>query len=309
MWSHHSHSGQYCNHAQDSLEDIVLEAIRMGFTKFALTEHMHRQNEADLYPDELEKGIALDSLERLFAAYFIHARDIKSKYKHKIEIFVGFEIEYIRLESLDFIKSIIETFCPDFIVGSIHHVGGIPIDYNQELWTKAMQKAGGSEEMLYAQYFDEQFSILQELRPAVVGHFDLIRLFAPDSKVDFQQWPVVWQKITRNISFISDYEGLVEINSSSLRKGWDEPYPRRDIAQLVISCRGRFTLSDDCHSIAHVGLNYHKVKDYVQSLGISELYCLNTDENGQLEKQRVALSERWWKNDFWTRAKTKSSLK
>ncbi|OLL21949.1 putative histidinol-phosphatase [Neolecta irregularis DAH-3] len=274
MWSHHSHSGQYCQHAQDSLEDI--------------------------------KGITIDDLERQFTAYFVHAHGIKSRYKNKIEIFVGFEIDYIRPESLDFIKLTIKKFRPDFIVGSIHHVEGIPIDFNQELWTRAREKAGGSEEILYAHYFDDQFSMLQELRPAVVGHFDLIRLFAPNSKIDFQQWPVVWEKIIRNISFISDYGGLVEINSSSLRKDWDEPYPRRDIAQLIISCQGRFTLSDDSHSIAQVGLNYHKVRDYVQSLGISELYCLNTDADGELEKKRVFLSELWWANDFWTETKIKS---
>ena len=51
-YSHHSHSGQFCNHATDQLEKIVQEAIRQKMQVFALTEHMPRDQEEDLYPGE-----------------------------------------------------------------------------------------------------------------------------------------------------------------------------------------------------------------------------------------------------------------
>ena len=64
MQSHHSHSGgsnsqftadlvEFCTHAVDTLEDVILEAIRKGFDTFALTEHMPRDVPEDLYPEEV----------------------------------------------------------------------------------------------------------------------------------------------------------------------------------------------------------------------------------------------------------------
>lgn len=51
--SHHSHSGQFCRHAKDQLEDVVKEAIRQGFEVYGLTEHAPRYRVEDLYPEEV----------------------------------------------------------------------------------------------------------------------------------------------------------------------------------------------------------------------------------------------------------------
>lgn len=39
---------------------------------------------------------------------------------------------------------------------------------------------------------------------------------------------------------------------------------------------GRFTLSDDSHGVAQVGLNYNKVLGCIRKAGINELYFLAT---------------------------------
>ena len=51
--SNHSHSGQFCGHATDTLEEVIQEAISQKFKVFSLTEHMPRDAEADLYPEEV----------------------------------------------------------------------------------------------------------------------------------------------------------------------------------------------------------------------------------------------------------------
>jgi hypothetical protein len=53
-FSMHSHSGQFCpGHAKDSLEEIILRAISLKMHLLALTEHMPRDQDADLYPEEV----------------------------------------------------------------------------------------------------------------------------------------------------------------------------------------------------------------------------------------------------------------
>jgi histidinol-phosphatase (PHP family) len=45
---------------------------------------------------------------------------------------------------------------------------------------------------------------------------------------------------------------------------------------------GRFTLSDDAHAAAQVGLNYHRIVEYAESLGMTELYYLEKLPMGEI---------------------------
>lgn len=56
----HSHSGQFCpGHAADTLEEVILTAIAKGMQTFALTEHMPRDSDSDLYPEEVPSLLVL----------------------------------------------------------------------------------------------------------------------------------------------------------------------------------------------------------------------------------------------------------
>jgi histidinol-phosphatase (PHP family) len=54
-FSHHSHSGQFCNHASNTLAEMVEEAGRQEMRVFALTEHMPRDRIEDLYSEEVRR--------------------------------------------------------------------------------------------------------------------------------------------------------------------------------------------------------------------------------------------------------------
>lgn len=57
-YSHHSHSGQFCAHASNSLEEVIEAAIARGMKVFALTEHMPREQQ-DLYPEEVPVSVSI----------------------------------------------------------------------------------------------------------------------------------------------------------------------------------------------------------------------------------------------------------
>ena len=44
----------------------------------------------------------------------------------------------------------------DYLVGSVHHVGGVPIDFSEEMYLLAAEKAGGMDQ-LFCNYFDQQY--------------------------------------------------------------------------------------------------------------------------------------------------------
>lgn len=73
--------------------------------------------------------------------------------------------------------------------------------------------------------------MLQVLRPPIVGHFDLIRLLSDHRDLEFKAMEGVWERIERNLEFVASYGGILELNSSGLRKGLAEPYPCLPICQ------------------------------------------------------------------------------
>lgn len=229
-YSHHSHSGQFCGHAKDTLEEVIKAAIAKGFHTFALTEHIPRPHE-DFYPEEANKHTE-ESLAQLFEDFIVEAHRLRDIYSSDIYLPIGFESEYIRPSTLDIVKSILDKHKFDFFMGSVHHTHTLPIDFDRTTYEQAREKAGGTDEKLFEDYFDDQYEMLKALHPPVVGHLDLIRLLSDHRDADFKGMAGVWEKIQRNLEYIASYRGLLELNSAGLRKGLAEPYPCMPICQV-----------------------------------------------------------------------------
>ncbi|KOC09982.1 cell surface receptor/MFS transporter (FLVCR) [Aspergillus flavus AF70] len=283
-FSHHSHSGEFCpSHAQNTLEQVIQTAILQGMEVFCLSEHMPRSSD-ELYEEEIEAGVTSSSMISNEAKYFMTAIQLRKKYASQIKILVGFESEWIRSDtSLRLIHDSLSRHPFEFFVGSVHHLHGIPIDWSRKLYSKAREVSGGTDERIFEDYFDVQFEMLQNLKPMIVGHFDLIRLHSDNPNASdggFRRWTGVWQRVARNLRYISSYGGLLELNSAALRKGLEMPYPAAEVCQEFLALDGRFCLSDDSHGIAHVGAMYQEMLKYVEEQGIQKLYFLELAPDG-----------------------------
>ncbi|CBX90670.1 similar to histidinol-phosphatase [Plenodomus lingam JN3] len=281
-YSHHSHSGQFCAHAKNTLEEVVQAAITKGFHTFALTEHIPRLRE-DFYPEEEAKHTETSLIE-LFEEFVAEAHRLRDVYSDEIQILIGFESEFIRPSTLEGIQSILQRHTFDFFMGSVHHTHTIPIDFDRALYEKARDVAGGTDERLFEDYFDLQYDMLQALQPPVVGHFDLIRLFSDHRDVGFEGMARVWEKIQRNLEYVAAYGGLLELNSSGLRKGLAEPYPCRSICQAFLRLQGGFVMSDDSHGVDQIGTNYQPLLAFIQQTGIERIHV--ADRNGERQRTR-----------------------
>ncbi|KAI1161083.1 histidinol-phosphatase [Nemania serpens] len=317
----HSHSGQFCpGHAKDQLEDIVKHAISLGYTTMGLTEHMPRTALEDLYPEELDEPEAsLAVLAPRHAAYLEEAQRLQALYAPQISLLIGFEGEWMRPAYQSVVAELASDPAIDYFIGSLHHVNGVPIDYDKDYYARAMASVDvgatltngtashgtsadattttttvepgrgdkivgdveAREEAMYERYYDQQYEMLVALRPRVVGHFDLIRLMSVDPGRDVRRWRGVWERIERNLAFVASYSGWLECNSSALRKGLAEPYPCRVIAEKWLSLGGKFTLSDDSHGIAQVGTNFERALAFLSSLDVTTLWTLRREPQHQ----------------------------
>ena len=161
-------------------------------------------------------------------------------------------------------KQLIAETRPDYIVGSVHHVGDIGIDETPALYAAATQKAGGLE-ALYCQYFDAQYTMMQDLLPAVVGHFDLIRIFDPDYLNTLEQ-PEVWGRIERNLAFLVREGLIMDFNLRGFDKS-TEQYPSNPVLRRALELGVAIVPGDDSHGVSSVGRNYDKGVALLAGLG------------------------------------------
>ncbi|CAI4210558.1 unnamed protein product [Parascedosporium putredinis] len=289
----HSHSGQFCpGHAKDTLEEVIQLAVAAGFKTIGLTEHMPRYAKEDLYPEELKTDPEVSSPSfPLHQAYLVEASRLQAKYASQIHILIAFEGEFIRPSYGPAILSLADPLVypqVDYFIGSLHHVGGLPIDYDRDTYLRARSSyvaslasadpnpdpARDPEDLFHERYYDEQHDMLLALRPRVVGHFDLIRLLSDDPARDPSLRPGIWSRILRNLRVAVQAGAWLECNTSALRKGLAEPYPAAPVARAYLEMGGRFTFSDDSHGIAQIATNYPRGLDYLESLGVTEVWTL-----------------------------------
>lgn len=336
-YSHHSHSGSFCKHAHDTLDSVVKTAEDNRFRVFCLTEHVPRLTSEYLYPEEVELKMTPESLMDQFQNYVVSARAHQKRMNSntdptKTKLLVGFESEGgINEEHLNMCLQLRKEIDADLIVGSVHHVNGTDIDFDQQTWDRAVEECDGIRG-LYREYFKLVNNMIVKLKPEVVAHFDLIRLFAnteieienvENGEIKFQNvkvtqeeklgitieedWPDVWALIEQSVDLIVELGLTVELNSSAIRKGWETPYPKDDIMKLMISRGVKFVLSDDSHGDDQVGLNYQIVLDYIKRMGIEQIWYYDLEEinNSSIRggKGKVALRstsvKELVKEDFW----------
>lgn len=261
---HGGHSGQYCSHARDLLEDIILRYIELGFAKVGITEHVPPVNDRLLYPDEQKLNLTFDDLNIRFQNYFKEIKALKKKYASKIKIFAGMETETYT-GYVDHIQNLIAKFQPDYIVGSVHHIHDVCFDYSMEAYEQVAVGCG-SHEAMYETYFDLQYEMIKALKPFVVGHFDLIRIYDEDYKKRLLL-PKINQKIKRNLALIKSLNLVMDFNLRPLAKGRKEPYITGSILKKVKEMGIRAVPGDDSHGVNEAGGHVEAAVDILKANG------------------------------------------
>lgn len=197
----------------------------------------------------LKSEVSLDELHDTFCAFVKEARRLQAVYADKISLLVGLETEFITKDDPDRLLQLVSDFGGvDYIVGSVHHVNGLPIDFDEGTFRRALDScipdsgpgAGATAaddeskwEHLMLDYLEAQYALMTRVRPQVIGHFDLCRLYRPS--YSFAERPAVWALVERNVKYAVSYGALFEANAAAFRKGWETAYPGPDVAEVRCS--------------------------------------------------------------------------
>lgn len=282
---HGGHSGQFCRHAKGALEAVVLRAIEAGFTHYGLSEHSPRYRREDLLVGE--EDLSPEDLATTFEAYVAQARELREQVAGKLDLLVGFETE--RLPPEDWFGRMSELrarFQPDYIVGSVHDVDGLVIDYTPEATRKVAEAKGGMES-LQLKYFDAVKDLVSALRPEVVGHIDLIRKFdGPEPSFS----PAVYRRIDDALEAVRSVGGVLEVNCATHRRGLGPVYPLPPILERARSMGIGVTLGDDGHGAHDVGVGLDASMRAIAAAGYREVHYLAKPRD-QVELRSAPIDE------------------
>ena len=284
---HGGHSGSFCEHARGDLRDVVEAAVAAGFRTFGLSEHAPRTEEQFVYPSEAAKGYDVARLRADFDAYARLAVDLVDEYAGRIELLRGFEAEVVpaaryREEML----SLRERHGFDYVVGSVHYVGEISIDGPRPDFERALASRGGLEP-LAIDYYRTLAQMVDDLRPEVVGHLDLLRKNAGED-------PVLESAPVRRAAFealdaVRDCGAILDVNTAALRKRLETPYPAPWLVDEAARRGIGLCFGDDSHGPGDVGAGLDEARRYLRGLGVTTITAL-TKRDGELAKVSVPLA-------------------
>lgn len=303
-FSHHSHSKTFISHGSGPLDEVIKNVLAKKFHTFCFTEHMPRLSSKYLYPEEIADKQDTSFLKTQFETYLKTVLDVKANQGDLgTNFIIGTECECVDTKHIKYAKEMFDSIYKgklQYLLGSVHHVNSLDIDYDVETYDKSILASSNSFLQFLKSYFDLQYEMLTTLNPKIIGHFDLPSLFLNQTELvinkstgkiiddymeskkeyaihikdysidDFvfdiykdQLLPLV----ERNFSYIIEHNFALEINTSGLRKGLKYPYPSIGLAKHFKEMGGKFVLSDDSHGLNQLATNYKKCKDeYINGL-------------------------------------------
>ena len=283
---HGGHSGEYCEHAQGTLPQILDSALAAGYEIFGVSEHAPRLEERFLYPSEVAKGWNVDRLKDDFERYARALPSLVEEYRGRLSVLRGFEAEVVPTVSyVEVMRGYRRRFDFDYMVGSVHFVDEIAIDGELDEFERALEGLSGLER-LAVRYYDTVSEMVESLRPEVVGHLDLIRLYGwRFGSLDSSS---VRRAAESTLEVIRRHDCILDLNTAGYRKGLGVPYPAPWLVKRARLLEIDFCFGDDSHSPVDVGAGLETARSYLLRHGVDHITTL-TREGRSLGRKKIPL--------------------
>jgi len=258
----HTHT-HYCPHgAGDHVENMIERAIELGFEEYHITEHTpFPSNFIKLLEPKTELLGDLTMSEREVDRYIKEMLDIKQKYKNKINIRVGFEVDYLPTE-IAWTKSFLQEYGKYCDVGilSVHHMEALNdwryIDYQpDDILNHLIPKYGSLENYQKAYYDLVQESIYADLgqyKPQKIGHLTLVDKF--QKVVGVANLESIDKQIYELLQLIKEKDYCLDYNHAGLFKPFcGETYPPKRVVEQAMQLGIPLIYGSDAHGVKDVG--------------------------------------------------------
>ncbi len=238
----HIHTEFSCNSEAD-MEQYILKAIHENVQAICFTDHV------DMNSDDY--GFNYYNSNKYFAKYNL----MKDKYGQQIKLLSGIEFgeSHLYPEKLEELSK----YPYDFIIGSIHWIG--------KLFPCLSVRKKYSAKEFYTWYWEEVLKTVKHGGFDALGHIDFPKRYY--GEIYYSE-----QMLNEIFKYLLDKGRIIEINTSSLRKGHSETMPGYELLEIYRANGGNYvTIGSDAHVVEDLAADYAEAKAHVERLGLKEV--------------------------------------
>jgi histidinol-phosphatase (PHP family) len=226
------------DHTTEAVERYAERALERGVAEIGITEHVYYFRETRSFWD---LPYQLERCDQELGPYCDAVLEAK---RRGLPVKLGLEVDWVP-ERADELAAVLEPFPWDYLIGSVHWIGGLAVDQKPGLW------ADRSVEDVWALYARELAAAAQSGRFDVLAHPDLVKIFG-----DRVEWD--WQPVIDALDGVA-----LEVSTAGLHKPVGELYPDAGL----LRGGSRITLASDAHLAEDVGRDLEAAVDHARAAG------------------------------------------
>jgi histidinol phosphate phosphatase HisJ family len=262
----------FCD-GKSSPEDYVLVALNRGMESIGFSAHA---------PIGLAK--VLNMKAEMVEVYFAEIARLKRKYAKQIEIYAGFEMDYLITENKNIIMKYVAE--ADYIIGSVHYIYDVKsakyysIADSVEDASAAFKEIGkGNNQVCVNAYYQDLIRIIREYRPTIIGHLDIIK---KRNKGDIyfnenEKWYI--NLVSAVLDEVVLSKAVIEVNTGGISRGFcEELYPSNWILKECYRRKVPIILTSDAHKAEDINAFFIETIEQLKEIGFTHQKTLKAGQ-------------------------------
>ncbi len=267
--NYHTHN-EFCD-GKGTVEEYIAAAVEKGFAALGFSSHapLPVKNEWTLKDENLPKYLA--EVERQ-----------KEKWKNRLQVYKGLEIDYIPGSSAPGDAEWDELKL-DYRIGSVHTTVGL--DLNPEFHcvdgpTEGLNRLleeihEGSFNNLCEAYFTRIAELVRMGGFQILGHFDLVKKHNRDGAYFSEASPWYHRQVKTTLDVLAGSGIIMEVNSGAISRGYlDEVYPSDWILSEALERNIPVMINADAHRPEDIDCNFEESRVLLRETGYREVWAL-----------------------------------
>ena len=255
------HTHTFLSDGKDSPEQMLEAAISMGFDSLGFSDHA---------PTEFSTEVEIDDL-----TYFDRISLAREKYKDRIKVFLGIELDY-------YSKGVFAERNYDYKIGSVHLALSkngrlVEFDHTPEIAKKHVEEDFDGNVYSYAEaYFKRVAHLPERFDFDIVGHFDVLTKYVEKCDGFLDTGSPIYRKMAfEALHTVRKKRSLFELNTGAVARGWrSSPYPEEFLLREMRALDCKMVIGSDCHDKAKLNCYFKEARELLSSVGFREAYIL-----------------------------------